>query len=103
MNKSVTDILLDAIGLNSLPVLSRLLPDGDLRTMRIHVELGIPEQFHASVDLNQIYRVFPYGTVSVTLQQGGLVCSSGIVLSEQGDSESDDRAIVAVAAVSVIL
>lgn len=71
--------------------------------MRVNVELGIPKEFHSEVDLSQIYGVFPYGTVSVTLQQGGLICSSGIVLTEQGDSESDDRAIVAVAAVSVIL
>lgn len=71
--------------------------------MRVNVQLGIPEQFHGKLDLDQVRRVFPYGTVTVAIQQGGLVCSSGIVLPEQGDSELDDRAIVAVAAVSVIL
>lgn len=97
----MSDLFLDAIEFNSLPALSTLLPSGNLSAMQVHVELGLPDEFHDDVDLTQVRRVFPYGTVSVTLQQGGLACSTGINLPEHGDSELDDRAIVAVAAVSV--
>lgn len=99
----LTDNRADAIEFNSLPALARLLPDGDFSRMKVHVQLGVPPPFHLSLDEERIMQQFPYGSVHVHVEQGGLCCSSGVVLPEQGDAPQDDRAIVVVAAVSVML
>lgn len=70
--------------------------------MQVDVQLGVPQPFLERVDVGKVKTQFPYGHVSVRVEQGGLCCSSGVVLPEQGDPEGDDRAIVVVAAVSVL-
>jgi uncharacterized protein (TIGR02058 family) len=90
-----------AVEFNSLPSLRRLLPDGDLSKMRVHVVLGVPEPFMKGIDLEQVKTVFPYGTVTTEIVVGGLCAKSGIVLAEQDDAEDDDRAVVVVASVEV--
>lgn len=92
----------DAIGFNSLPVLERLLPGGDLSLMTVHVKLGVPKDFVNAVDEERVRQQFPYGKVVVETVVGGLCCGNGIVLPEQGDAAGDDRAVVVVAAVTVI-
>ena len=94
-------LILDAIQFNSLPGLSRMLPDGDLSQMTVNVVLGVPEKYLQAVDEEQVKKVFPYGTVSVNRVIGGLSCRSGVVLSAHGDAKNDDTAIVIVAAVEV--
>lgn len=69
--------------------------------MRIDVKLGVPQPFLNDVDLDVVQKQFPYGSVNIEIEVGGLVCSSGVVLEEQGDGEGDDRAIIVVAAVTV--
>lgn len=69
--------------------------------MRIDVKLGVPLPFLNDVNVDVVQKQFPYGSVNVTIEVGGLVCSSGVVLEEQGDREGDDRAIIVVAAVAV--
>ncbi|CAN8072247.1 unnamed protein product [Agarophyton chilense] len=91
----------NAIEFTSLPGLARILPGGDYSKMKIHVKLGVPAPFQNEIDLDSIKTQFPYGTVTVHVETGGLKCSSGVVLEEQGDGEGDDRAIVVIAAVSV--
>lgn len=93
----------DAIEFNSLPALSQLLPNGDLSAMNVHVALGVPSEFQNDVNAEVIKKQFPYGTVTVSIEQGGLCCSSGIILAEHGDSSDDDRAVIVVAAVSVFI
>jgi uncharacterized protein (TIGR02058 family) len=90
-----------AVEFNSLPSLRRLLPNGDLSQMRVHVVLGVPEQFMTDVDVALVRAVFPYGTVTTEIVLGGLCTKSGIVLADQDDPEGDDRAIVVVASVEV--
>lgn len=91
----------DAIEFNSLPGLSRLLPDGDFSRMTVHVKLGVPTPFGKDIDEDRVRDQFPYGKVIVEIVDGGLCSGSGVVLSEHGDAKGDDRAIVVVAAVSV--
>lgn len=91
----------DALTFTSLPCLSRLLPGGDLRMMRVAVTLGVPPAFQASVDVDAVKAVFPYGAVTVTVADGGLATPSGIVLPEQRDAAGDDTAVIVVAAVHV--
>lgn len=92
----------DAIEFNSLPALERLLPGGDLNQMHVHVKLGVPKPFMDAVQQARVQAQFPYGNVLVQIVEGGLCCRSGVVLAEQGDAAGDDRAIVVVAAVSVL-
>lgn len=82
----------NAIGHNSMPGLSFILPNGDLQRMKVHVILGVP--FRADeVDIEQVKSVFPYGSVSVEVRSGGLLASSGILLPDKGDV-SDELVIV---------
>lgn len=80
-----------------------MLPNADLSKMRVEVKLGVPHEFIGSVDVERVKQQFPYGTVNVVIEVGGLACSSGIILPEQGDAPEDDRAIAVVAAVSVFV
>ena len=51
------------------------------------------------VDIAAVKAVFPYGQVSVEIQEGDMRASSGIIIHSMGDT-SDDM-IVAVACVAV--
>lgn len=81
--------------------MARLVPNGDLTKMDVDVLLAVPSPFTNDVDVDKIQQQFPYGNVRVRVTEGGLCCSSGIALLEQGDADGDDRAIVVVAAVTV--
>lgn len=82
----------NAIGHNSMPGMPGVLPDGDLTRQRVEVTLGVPFD-HGNVDLKAVERVFPYGSVSVRVVQGGLLESSGILLPDKGD-RTDEMVIV---------
>ncbi|UFP96532.1 Lin0512 family protein [Gloeobacter morelensis] len=88
----------DAIGRSSLPGMRSVLPDGDLSRMLVHVRLAVPVAAER-VDAEQVKQVFPYGQVTVQIVPGGMLCASGIVLPEHGDSE--DLVIIVNAAVEV--
>jgi len=70
--------------------------------MVVDVLLGVPTPFSTNVNVDKVKEQFPYGEVKVRIVDGGLCCGSGVVLPELGDAPEDDRAIVVVAAVSVI-
>lgn len=70
--------------------------------MKLRVKLGVPKPFTQAVDVERVVDLFPYGNVQVQVEEGGLCCSSGVELSEHGDSQGDDRSIVVVAAVQVV-
>lgn len=70
--------------------------------MTVHVRLGVPPPFGNDIDEERVRQQFPYGKVVIEIVDGGLCCGSGVVLPDQGDAKDDDRAIVVVAAVSVI-
>lgn len=91
----------NAVEFNSLPVLERLCPNGDLSEMLVFVKLGVPESFAEDVDVEAVKNVFPYGKKEIKVVAGGLVANSGIYLPEQDDKNGDVRALVVVAAVEV--
>lgn len=76
--------VMDAIHANSMPGMKKILPDGDLNKMKVHVKLGIPLDFE-KLDHKRIKQLIPYGTVTVEALQGGLATTSGILLEDQKD------------------
>ncbi|MFC4768857.1 Lin0512 family protein [Effusibacillus consociatus] len=88
----------NAIQHNSMPGLRELLPGRDINNMRVHVKLGVPADAD-KIDIEQVNGVFPYGKVTVEVVQGGLLCSSGVVLPDKGDR--NDLVYIVNAAVEV--
>jgi len=76
--------VMDAIHTNSMPGMKRILPDGDLRKMKVNVKLGLPLDLE-KLDQNRIKKLIPYGTVTIELMNGGMATTSGIFLEEQQD------------------
>ncbi|GIM48240.1 hypothetical protein DNHGIG_37890 [Collibacillus ludicampi] len=74
----------DAIGHNSMPGLRSVLPNQSLDEMQVRVTLGVPIDAE-KLDIAKVKEAFPYGQVEVKVVQGGLICSSGVVLPEKGD------------------
>jgi len=91
----------DAMAFNSLPGLTKVLPNGDLNKMVVKVTLGVPNEFIGKINLDEVRAVFPYGSVLVDLKPGGLTVSAGIFLPERGDADGDDSVIIVNAAVEV--
>ena len=66
--------------------------------MKLAIKIGVP--YPDQVDVDKIKEVFPYGNiVNVELVEGGLNCSSGIVLEQMGDKTDDF--LIDVAAITV--
>ena len=87
----------NAIEFNSIPCLESVIPGGKAN-LKLAVQLGTP--FPATVDLERVAAVFPYGRMTaIEVAEGGLNCRSGIVLKELGDANDDF--LIAVAAVTV--
>ncbi|UOF92801.1 Lin0512 family protein [Fodinisporobacter ferrooxydans] len=82
----------DAIGHNSMPGLRSVLPGNSLDNMKVHVTLGVPFH-HEQVNIETVKAVFPYGQVFITIREGGLLASSGVILPEKGD-QTDEMVIV---------
>ena len=103
-SKAATRACRQAIEFNALPYMETLLRDrgyergrGD---MLIKVEIGVPEDLVDSVSVEDIRAMFPYGRMlPVDVRAGGLDFQSGRVVEALGDAA--DRAVVAVAAVTV--
>lgn len=74
----------DAIHYNSLPGMSKILPDGDLNTMKVNVKLAIPKDLD-QLNEEKIKALIPYGTVTIEIVKGGMATTSGIYLEEQDD------------------
>ncbi|KAE8714993.1 3R-hydroxymyristoyl- dehydratase-hydroxymyristoyl ACP dehydrase isoform 3 [Hibiscus syriacus] len=64
----------DAISSNSIPAFRR----------------GVPHSLQQSLDIERVKSVFPYGKIlNVEVVDGGLLCSSGVVVEEMGDKNDD--------------
>jgi uncharacterized protein (TIGR02058 family) len=73
---------------------------GGRADMLLKVEIGVPEDLVESVSVEDIRAMFPYGRMlPVDVRAGGLDFQSGRVVEALGDAA--DRAVVAVAAVTV--
>lgn len=83
----------------SIPHVEKLVPGGDIDSVKIHVKLGVPAA-HRPSPSPTLQECFPYGKLlPVEVVEGGLVASSGTVLAELGDAS--DQMIIVVAAVTV--
>jgi len=88
----------DAISFNSIPGIAHAVPGGREK-MLIQVRVGVPAEF-PHVDVEEVARVFPYGRLlPIDVVTGGLTFGCSRVVPELGDT--DDTAIVAVAALSI--
>jgi uncharacterized protein (TIGR02058 family) len=82
----------NAIEFNSIPSIPQLVPGG-YSGLKLNVLLAVPPSYQATLDWDTIRTVFPYGSVQFQLQDGGMVASSGITISDLGDT-NDDMVVV---------
>lgn len=84
INVAAERAVLDAIHYNSMPGIRRILPEGRLNNMRVHVKLALPKD-HDHLDEGKIKKMIPYGIVTVEVMLGGMATTSGIFLEDQDD------------------
>ncbi|MFF2482530.1 Lin0512 family protein [Paenibacillus sp. NPDC058071] len=84
ITKAAVRAVQNAIHHNSMPGLRSLLPDGSLDQMKVRVKLAVPCD-RELLDLEKVKAVLPYGQVTVEVQDGGMVTTSGIVLPDKDD------------------
>lgn len=88
----------NAIYYNSMPGIAEYLPGQDLHNMKVTVKLAVPLD-RAEVDIEQVKKEIPYGTVNVEIMDGGMATTSGIILEDKADK--NDLMYIVNAAVEV--
>ena len=84
VNEAAERAVKDAIHYNSMPGISKMLPENDLNNMKVNVKLAIPKDLE-NLDEEKIKKLLPYGTVTVEVMTGGMATTSGIFLEDQQD------------------
>lgn len=84
VTKAAVRAVIEAVHRNSMPGLTELLPEGDLNNMKVTIRLAVPRD-KDTLDLERIKKEIPYGTVTVTVMDGGMAAPSGIVLKDKED------------------
>ncbi|CAK8577601.1 unnamed protein product [Lathyrus sativus] len=81
----------DAISSNSIPAFRRgSIPGVSFGEMKLQIKLGVPHSLQQSLDIDKVKSVFPYGKIlKVEVVDGGLICSSGVLVEEMGDKNED--------------
>ncbi|KAL4369766.1 hypothetical protein GQ457_05G028780 [Hibiscus cannabinus] len=81
----------DAISSNSIPAFRRgSIPGVSFEQMKLLIKLGVPHSLQQSLDIERVKSVFPYGKIlNVEVVDGGLICSSGVLVEEMGDKNDD--------------
>ncbi|KAG7593244.1 hypothetical protein ISN45_Aa01g020510 [Arabidopsis thaliana x Arabidopsis arenosa] len=81
----------NAISSNSIPAFRRgSIPGVSFGEMKLQIKLGVPHSLHQQLDLEKVKSIFPYGKiVNVEVVDGGLICSSGVLVEEMGDKNED--------------
>ena len=82
----------NAIEFNSIPSIAKIIPGG-YDNMKLDVILAIPHQYQANFEKAGVEAVFPYGIVSINVEDGGMVAPSGIAIDSLGDT-NDDMVVV---------
>ncbi|KAL3617049.1 hypothetical protein CASFOL_039443 [Castilleja foliolosa] len=74
----------DAISSNSIPAFRRgSIPGVSFGEMKLQIKLGVPRPLQHLLDIEN-------GTISnVEVADGGLICSSGVLVEEMGDKNED--------------
>lgn len=76
LTKAAVRAVRDAIGTNLIPSVP-LLTGGDLDKLKVNVRLAVPD-LTADIDYDAVREVFPVGTVTFELVQGGMLTNNGI-------------------------
>ncbi|CAA7028717.1 unnamed protein product [Microthlaspi erraticum] len=81
----------NAISSNSIPAFRRgSIPGVSFGEMKLQIKLGVPRSLHQQLDLDKVKSIFPYGEIlNVEVVDGGLICSSGVLVEEMGDTNED--------------
>lgn len=81
----------DAISSNSIPAFRRgSIPGVSFEQMKLRIKLGVPHSLQQSLDIERVKTVFPYGKIQdVEVVDGGLICSSGVLVEEMGDKTDE--------------
>ncbi|AES90310.1 uncharacterized protein [Medicago truncatula] len=81
----------DAISSNSIPAFRRgSIPGVSFGQMKLQIKLGVPHSLQQALDIEKVKSVFPYGKIlNVEVVDGGLICSSGVLVEEMGDKNED--------------
>ncbi|KAF8369719.1 hypothetical protein HHK36_032260 [Tetracentron sinense] len=81
----------DAISSNSIPAFRRgSIPGVSSDQMKLQIKLGVPQPLQQFLDIERVKSVFPYGKiVNFDIVDGGLICSSGVLVEEMGDKNDD--------------
>lgn len=98
VTKAAVRAVQNAIHHNSMPGLRSVLPGNDIHNMKVHVRLAVPAD-REKLDLATVRAELPYGEVSFEVIDGGMLTSSGVVLSDKEDK--NDLAYVVIASVEV--
>lgn len=84
VNVAAARAVKDAINYNSMPGIRKMLPEGELSNMKVHVKLALPKDLD-KLKGDQIKRLIPYGEVTLEITEGGMATTSGIFLEDQND------------------
>ncbi|KAK3019199.1 hypothetical protein RJ639_004853 [Escallonia herrerae] len=81
----------DAISSNSIPAFRRgSIPGVTFDEMKLQIKLGVPQPLQHLLDIEKVKSIFPYGEiVHIEVVDGGLICSSGVLVEEMGDKNED--------------
>ncbi|CAM8890707.1 unnamed protein product [Rhodiola kirilowii] len=81
----------DAITSNSIPAFRRgNIPGVSFDQMKLQIKLGVPKSLQEQLNVERVKSVFPYGEiVKFEVADGGLICSSGVVVEEMGDKNDE--------------
>jgi len=61
--------------------------------MKLNVILAVPAKYQDGLDLEEVKKVFPFGDIRFTVQDGGMIAPSGRAIKALGD-KNDDMVIV---------
>lgn len=98
VTKAAVRAVQNAIHYNSMPGIRSVLPGGDLANMKVNVRLAVPAD-REKLDLERVREELPYGQVTFEVLDGGMLTSSGILLTDKDDV--NDLAYVVIASVEV--
>lgn len=98
VTKAAIRAVQNAIHFNSMPGIRTVLPENKLENMKVNVKLAVPCDKEL-LDIKAVKAVLPYGKVTIEVQNGGMLTTSGIVLPDKEDK--NDLMYIVVAAVEV--
>jgi uncharacterized protein (TIGR02058 family) len=78
----------NAIEFNQIPSIADLVPGGR-SALKLDVLLAVPARYQDHLNLDAVRAVFPYGSVHIQLQDGGMIAQHGKMIEEMGDTNED--------------